>query len=46
MLAASAVGVLLHWWRHAGRGVLTTVIIHVATNSGGLALAVAVQAHH
>ncbi|GAA1956079.1 CPBP family intramembrane glutamic endopeptidase [Amycolatopsis minnesotensis] len=39
MLAAAAVGVLLCWWRYTGRGLLTTVLIHLATNSGGLVLA-------
>lgn len=36
MLAAAAVGVLLHAWRHFGRGVPSTVLVHLTTNSGGL----------
>lgn len=39
MLAAAAVGVLFCWWRYAAHGLLTTVLIHLATNSGGLVLA-------
>ncbi|QWF78433.1 CPBP family intramembrane glutamic endopeptidase [Amycolatopsis sp. CA-230715] len=39
MLAAAAVGVVFCWWRYAAHGVLTTILIHFATNSGGLVLA-------
>ena len=43
MTAAGAAGVFLHLWRHLGRGVLASALVHLATNSGGLALAVAVR---
>lgn len=39
MLAAAGAGVVLHWWRHTGRGLLTPALIHFATNSGGLLIA-------
>lgn len=39
MLAAAGAGVVLYWWRHTGRGVLSSALIHFATNSGGLVLA-------
>lgn len=39
MLAAAAAGVFLYWWRHTGRGVLSSALVHLATNSGGLVLA-------
>jgi uncharacterized protein len=39
MLAAAGAGVVLHWCRHAGRGLLTPALVHLATNSGGLVLA-------
>jgi membrane protease YdiL (CAAX protease family) len=39
MLAAAAAGVFLYWWRHTGRGVLASALVHLATNSGGLVLA-------
>jgi membrane protease YdiL (CAAX protease family) len=43
MAAAGVAGVFLHWWRHTGRGVLASVIVHFATNAGGLTLAVLVR---
>lgn len=36
MLAAAGAGVVLYWWRHAGRGLLSPALMHLATNSGGL----------
>jgi membrane protease YdiL (CAAX protease family) len=39
MVAAAAAGVFLSWWRHTGRGLLASVLVHLATNSGGLVLA-------
>ncbi|WP_020674135.1 CPBP family intramembrane glutamic endopeptidase [Amycolatopsis nigrescens] len=39
MLAAAGVGVTLHWLRHTGRSVLAPVLVHLATNSGGLLVA-------
>jgi hypothetical protein len=39
MLAAALAGVLLHWWRHAGRGLLAPMLVHLATNSGGVFVA-------
>jgi membrane protease YdiL (CAAX protease family) len=46
MLAAAGAGVVLHWWRHTGRGLLTPALIHLATNSGGLLVAWWLMAHH
>lgn len=46
MLAAAGAGVVLHWWRHTGRGLLTPALIHLATNSGGLLVAWWLIAHH
>jgi uncharacterized protein len=43
MAAAGVAGIFLHWWRHTGRGVLASVIVHFATNAGGLTLAVLVR---
>ena len=43
MAAAGAAGIFLHWWRHAGRGVLASAIVHFTTNAGGLTLAVLVR---
>jgi membrane protease YdiL (CAAX protease family) len=43
MAAAAVAGIFLHWWRHVGRGVLASVIVHFATNAGGLTLAVLVR---
>jgi membrane protease YdiL (CAAX protease family) len=43
MAAAGAAGIVLHWWRHKGRGVLASVIVHFTTNAGGLTLAVLVR---
>ncbi|WP_103343266.1 CPBP family intramembrane glutamic endopeptidase [Amycolatopsis sp. CA-126428] len=43
MAAAGVAGIFLHWWRHLGRGVLASVIVHFTTNAGGLALAVLVR---
>jgi uncharacterized protein len=39
MLAAAGAGVVLHWWRHTGRGLFAPMMIHFATNSGGLVFA-------
>jgi len=39
MLAAAGAGVFLHWWRHTGRGVAASMLVHFATNSGGLVIA-------
>lgn len=36
MLAAAGAGVVLYWWRHAGRGLLSPALVHLATNSGAL----------
>ncbi|GAA0250091.1 CPBP family intramembrane metalloprotease [Saccharothrix mutabilis subsp. mutabilis] len=38
VVASAVAGVVLHWWRHAGRGVLAPALVHTATNSGGLAV--------
>ncbi len=46
MLAAAGAGVVLHWWRHAGRGLLAPALVHLATNSGGLLVAWWLLAHH
>ncbi|MGW3967651.1 CPBP family intramembrane glutamic endopeptidase [Amycolatopsis sp. NPDC005003] len=43
MAAAGVAGIFLHWWRHRGRGVLASVIVHFTTNAGGLTLAVLVR---
>ncbi|WP_328617971.1 CPBP family intramembrane metalloprotease [Amycolatopsis sp. NBC_00355] len=43
MAAAGVAGIFLHWWRHQGRGVLASVIVHFTTNAGGLTLAVLVR---
>ncbi|MEV7097736.1 CPBP family intramembrane glutamic endopeptidase [Amycolatopsis sp. NPDC051045] len=43
MAAAAIAGIFLHWWRHTGRGVLASVIVHFTTNAGGLTLAVLVR---
>jgi len=45
MLAAAGVGVLICWWRYAGRGLLAPIGVHLATNSGGLVLATALVGH-
>lgn len=45
MLAAAGAGVLLHWWRHTGRGLTAPMMIHLATNSGGLVFAWLMLAH-
>jgi uncharacterized protein len=39
MLAAAVAGVVLHWWRHTGRGLLAPMLVHLATNSGGVLVA-------
>lgn len=36
VLAAAVAGVVLHWWRHTGRGLLAPALVHTATNSGGV----------
>ena len=46
MLAAAGAGVVLHWCRHVGRGLLTPALVHLATNSGGLLVAWWLMAHH
>ncbi|SFW72143.1 CPBP family intramembrane glutamic endopeptidase [Amycolatopsis australiensis] len=43
MAAAGVAGIFLHWWRHAGRGVLASAMVHFTTNAGGLTLAVLVR---
>ncbi|MBE8522974.1 CPBP family intramembrane metalloprotease [Amycolatopsis sp. H6(2020)] len=43
MASAGAAGIFLHWWRHTGRGVLASAIVHFTTNAGGLTLAVLVR---
>jgi membrane protease YdiL (CAAX protease family) len=43
MAAAGVAGIFLHWWRHRGRGVLASVMVHFTTNAGGLTLAVLVR---
>lgn len=43
MAAAGVAGIFLHWWRHLGRGVLASVVVHFTTNAGGLTLAVAMR---
>ncbi|MGH4007340.1 MAG: CPBP family intramembrane glutamic endopeptidase [Pseudonocardiaceae bacterium] len=45
MLAAAGAGVVLHWCRHTGRGLLTPALVHLATNSGGLVVAWWLVAH-
>ena len=39
VLAAAAVGVALCAWRRAGQGLLAPILVHLATNSGGVLLA-------
>jgi uncharacterized protein len=39
MLAAAVAGVVLYWWRHTGRGLLAPMLVHLATNSGGVLVA-------
>lgn len=39
MLAAAVAGLALHWWRHTGRGLLAPMLVHLATNSGGVLVA-------
>lgn len=39
MLGAALAGVALHWWRHTGRGLLAPMLVHLATNSGGVLVA-------
>jgi uncharacterized protein len=36
MLAAAGASIVLHWWKHTGRGLLTPALVHLGTNSGGL----------
>ncbi|WAL68957.1 CPBP family glutamic-type intramembrane protease [Amycolatopsis cynarae] len=45
MLAAAGAGVFLYWWRHTGRGLAAPMMIHLATNSGGLVFAWLLLAH-
>lgn len=46
MLAAAVAGVVLYWWRHAGRGLLSPALVHLATNSGALFFAWFLLAYH
>jgi uncharacterized protein len=39
MLGAAVAGVVLHWWRHTGGGLLAPMLVHLATNSGGVLVA-------
>ncbi|MGH3756908.1 CPBP family intramembrane glutamic endopeptidase [Actinophytocola sp.] len=39
MLGATVAGVALYWWRHTGRGLLAPMLVHLATNSGGVLVA-------
>lgn len=39
MLAAALAGVVLYWWRHTGRGLVAPMLVHLATNSGGVLVA-------
>ncbi|OLF16385.1 CAAX protease family protein [Actinophytocola xanthii] len=39
MLGAAVAGVVLHWWRHTGGGLLSPMLVHLATNSGGVLVA-------
>lgn len=43
MAAAGVAGIFLHAWRHFGRGVTASILVHFTTNVGGLVLAVVVQ---
>ncbi|HVW44847.1 MAG TPA: CPBP family glutamic-type intramembrane protease, partial [Amycolatopsis sp.] len=45
MVAAAGAGVLLYWWRHTGRGLVAPMLVHLATNSGGLVFAWWLLAH-
>lgn len=36
MVAAAGAGVVLYWWRHTGRGLLSPALVHLATTSGAL----------
>ncbi|GAA1295668.1 CPBP family intramembrane glutamic endopeptidase [Saccharothrix xinjiangensis] len=36
VVASAVAGVGLHWCRHVGRGVLAPVLVHLATNCGGV----------
>ncbi len=46
MLAAAGAGVVLHWWKHTGRGLLTPALVHLGTNSGGLLISWWLMTHH
>jgi hypothetical protein len=37
--ASMLAGLWLCWWRYAGRGLLASILVHLATNSGGLLVA-------
>ncbi|MFD7655407.1 CPBP family intramembrane glutamic endopeptidase [Actinosynnema sp. NPDC059797] len=39
VVASALAGVGLHWCRHVGRGVLAPVLVHLATNCGGVLVA-------
>lgn len=39
MLGATLAGIGLQWWRHTGRGLLAPILVHLATNSGGVLVA-------
>jgi len=43
MAAAGVAGLFMHWWRHVGRGVLASALVHFTTNAGGLTLVVLVR---
>jgi uncharacterized protein len=36
VLASAVAGIVLYWWRHAGRGLIAPMLVHIATNSGGV----------
>lgn len=46
MLAAAGAGVVLYWCRHAGRGLLSPALVHLATNSGALFFVWFLVAYH
>ena len=39
ILATTVAGIVLCWWRWMGRGLLTSAMVHIATNSVGFAIA-------
>lgn len=36
VVASAGAGVVLYWWRHTGRGLVAPMLVHLATNSGGV----------